>query len=193
MMSHLSGQRHPFSRYEVPDTPLFDRELDGEEYADLQQCKRKIDGLNQRIGKLEKINVDLEKRLEDEAKQNLAMEKECVSIERKCKSKCDQLESIINKLNGELDTEKNKNTRLREQVSRTEKELYGILQRKYELMRGPASNNSSKAGPKSGATETTTLLKKSEGGVSDLDLFQMSKVSLYRIVILFIIETIILY
>ena len=38
--------------------------------------------------------------------------------------------------------EEKKGVRLREQISRTEKELYGILQRKYELMRGQPGNPS---------------------------------------------------
>ena len=40
--------------------------------------------------------------------------------------------------------EEKKGDRLREQISRTEKELYSILQKKYELMRGPGNQS---AGP----------------------------------------------
>lgn len=181
MMAGISGQRFMFNRHES-DSPVFDRQMSGDDYVELQQCKAMMESMQQRLGKLEKINLDLEHRLEDQAKQNLAMETECISIERKCKSKCEQLETVINKLNTELETEKMKNNRLREQVSRTEKELYGILQRKYELMRGgPTSAISAKGGPKQSSsappTETSSLLRKSDAGGSDeFDLFQMSKV-----------------
>jgi hypothetical protein len=67
----------------------------------------------------------------------MEVEKECVAIERKWKAKCDSLEKEILNWKEQFEAQKLKGDRLREHLSRTERELYGILQRKYELIRGP--------------------------------------------------------
>ena len=81
--------------------------------------------------------MDLESRLEDQAKQCMAVEKECIAIDRSWREKAEGLENEIKDWKKKNDTQENKTNRLREHLSRSEKELYGILQRKYELMRGP--------------------------------------------------------
>jgi hypothetical protein len=95
------------------------------------------------VNNLEKINVDLEYRLEDQAKQCMAVEKECLEIEREWKKRCECLENEISDWKNEYEILKSKGDRLRGHLSRTERELYGILQRKYELTRGPGRNSGS--------------------------------------------------
>lgn len=126
------------------DSPLFERQVGNDEYNELQHCRSMIEHLQQRIQRLEHINVDLERRLEDQAKDTMALETECIKIERMWKSKCELLENEILQWKIAHETERGKGTKLREQLSRTEKELYGILQRKYELMRGPAGGGALK-------------------------------------------------
>ena len=128
-----------------------------------------IESQQQRLVRLEKINIELEYRLEDQAKQSMAVETECVTMEVSWRNICEQKDAEIAKLQkgtmiyNELtvyyylninrnyiiafEVEKKKGNRLREHLSRTEKELYAILQRKYELMRGPAhvGKNSNRA------------------------------------------------
>lgn len=65
------------------------------------------------------------------------LEHECTEIERSWRERCEMMEKDIGEWKKKYLNEVKKGDRLREQISRTEKELYGILQRKYELMRGP--------------------------------------------------------
>jgi chromosome segregation ATPase len=127
------------------DTPLWER-IGSDEFAELQQCREIIESLQQRVQSLEKINVDLEYRLEDQAKQCMAVEKECLEIEREWKAKCDVLENEISNWKNEYEILKLKGDRLRGHLSRTERELYGILQRKYELTRGPGRSGNNGSG-----------------------------------------------
>lgn len=131
-----AGLRYKYSQREVPDSPLFERQLDTNEYEELQQQKQIIDNLQQRVTNLEKINVDLEYRLEDQAKQTMSVEKECLTLERRWNEHSEELEGEINKWKAAFEAEKVRGERLREHLSRTERELYGILQRKYEFIRG---------------------------------------------------------
>ncbi len=138
-MAGATGLRFTFPRHDIPpqhDSPLFER-MGTDEYAQLQDCRQIIDSLQQRVHDLERINLDLEYRLEDQAKQCMEVEKECVSIERSWKAKCEALEREIANWKQQYEAQKLKGDRVREHLSRTERELYGILQRKYELMRGP--------------------------------------------------------
>ena len=137
-MAGATGLRFTFPRHDVPshDSPLFER-MGTEEYAQLQDCRQIIDSLQQRVHDLERINLDLEYRLEDQAKQCMEVEKECVSIERNWKAKGKVLEKEIGSWKQQFEAQKLKGDRVREHLSRTERELYGILQRKYELLRGP--------------------------------------------------------
>ena len=137
-MAGATGLRFTFPRHDIPshDSPLFER-MGTEEYAQLQDCRQIIDSLQQRVHDLERINLDLEFRLEDQAKQCMEVEKECVSIDRSWKTKCKVLEKEITNWKEQFEAQKLKGDRVREHLSRTERELYGILQRKYELLRGP--------------------------------------------------------
>ena len=138
-MAGATGLRFTFPRHDIPpqhDSPLFER-MGTDEYAQLQDCRQIIDSLQQRVHDIERINLDLEYRLEDQAKQCMEVEKECVSIERSWKAKCEALEREIANWKQQYEAQKVKGDRVREHLSRTERELYGILQRKYELMRGP--------------------------------------------------------
>ena len=120
--------------------PLFQR-IGHQDYAEIQNCHAIIESLQQRVQHLEGINLNLEHRLEKEAKTNIQLEKDMQITEQTWKLKCSKLEDTITTLNHDCATEKLKNERLREHLSRTERELYSILQRKYELMRGGGSSN----------------------------------------------------
>jgi hypothetical protein len=71
----------------------------------------------------------------------MTLEKECIANEREWKIKSENLEKEILYWKIEFESQKVKGDRLREHLSRTEREMYGLLQRKYEFMRGPAGNN----------------------------------------------------
>ncbi len=136
--------------------------MDQDEFAELQQCKQVIENLQQRVFKLEKINLDLEYRLEDQAKQTMSVEKECIILERRWKSHSEELGQEINKWKAAYESEQNKGERLREHLSRTERELYGILQRKYEFMRGGPVGG--KNGMKTPSNPSGDTLKSNQNG-----------------------------
>lgn len=143
-MAGATGLRYNFGRSHnnnneiIADSPLFERQRmnNQDDYIDLRLL---IDNLQQKISRLEKINVDLESRLEEQAKQSMAVEKECLFIEQGWKAKNDELMKEIEGCKDSLRVERVKGDRLREHLGRTERELYGMLQRKYEFnfMRGP--------------------------------------------------------
>ena len=114
------------------DAPFFARIKTVEE---LQKCKQDVEALQARVNDLERINSDLEHRLEEQAKQSMLVEKECISLERKWRAKCELLEKDTDTWKREYEEEKRKSEKLREHLSRTERELYSIIQRKHELMR----------------------------------------------------------
>lgn len=147
-----SGLRYNFATPNDHETQRFDRSGSGsssdnlpyferignEEATELQRCKTLIESQQQRLSRLEKINMDLELRLEEQAKLSMEIEKECVQIEANMKKSLEERDEEIANVMKAFDAEKKKGDRLRVHLSRTEKELYGILQRKYEIMRGPA-------------------------------------------------------
>ena len=137
-MAGATGLRFTFPRHDIPhnDSPLFER-MGTDEYAQLLNARQTTDTLQQRIHDLEKVNLDLEYRLEEQAKQCMEIEKECVSIERSWEAKCKDFEDEISFRKQQFEAQKMKSDRVRDHLSRTERELYGILQRKYELIRGP--------------------------------------------------------
>ena len=137
-MAGATGLRFTFPRHDIPhnDSPLFEK-MGTDEYAQLLNARQTTDTLQQRIHDLEKVNLDLEYRLEEQAKQCMEIEKECVSIERSWEARCKDFENEISFRKQQFEAQKMKSDRVRDHLSRTERELYGILQRKYELIRGP--------------------------------------------------------
>ena len=140
MNGSRNGLRYSFEPQPLQETPLFERQSGTDDFEELAKEKKKSEFLQERIMQLEKINVDLEKRLEEQAKASMLVEKECLLVEQRWQAKNAELLEEIEKLKRSFKQEKLKGDRLREQVHRSERELYGILQRKYELMRGPGTN-----------------------------------------------------
>lgn len=167
-MSGATGLRFTFNNTRQYDgelgsgveAPFFERIGTVEE---LQKCKQLIEQLQERVGDLERINTDLEYRLEDQAKQCMAVEKECTNLERKWRAKCELLETDTETWKREYEAEKQKSARLREHLSRTERELYSILQRKYELMRTGQGGAGGKGGGAFGASGRQNSAENSSG------------------------------
>jgi len=154
-MSHLNFGRQQYDDYgdEQPssqdESPLFQRLNDNtnapvsSNVSELQQYRQKLVQNQARIKQLERINTDLESRLEDQAKQCLQAERNCVDIEKKWRAKCERIEAELRSSQKHGEEAELKSERLREHLSRTERELYGLLQRKYELMRGSGQSGGS--------------------------------------------------
>lgn len=140
----MSHHRYRNDSVTVVETPLFER-IENSDYAELQDNRKMKEALQQKVSDLEKIIVDLERRLEEEAKLCVQVEKESTEIERAWKAKCAAMEQDVEEWKKKCHQQELKGDRLREHLSRTERELYGLLQRKYQIMRGPS--NVAGAGP----------------------------------------------
>uniref|UniRef100_A0A7S3NP63 Uncharacterized protein n=1 Tax=Aureoumbra lagunensis TaxID=44058 RepID=A0A7S3NP63_9STRA len=107
---------------------------DAYEVAELQDCRQHLRLCAERISELEQLNIDLESRLEEQANEYVKLESEAAESQRRWKEQFEHLErecELWRNSNSQLEL---KNQQLRNQLLRTEKELHGILQKKYEFM-----------------------------------------------------------
>jgi hypothetical protein len=136
--------------------PYFSR-LDHAEYNELQQQKEALESMRARLKRMEEMNMDLEFRLQDQGRQCMAAEKECLAIKKEWSQKCQLLENEIKKWKNECDAQISKTEKMKEHLSRTERELYGILQKKYEYVkRGGAGGGPAPGGGAGGPGSTTS-------------------------------------
>jgi chaperonin cofactor prefoldin len=144
-MARNTGSRYDFPPHDIPrhDSPLFDR-TGSDEYTQLQDARKVTNHLQQRVHDLETRNQFLEYQLEDDATKYMEKETDCVSIERIWKAKCEVIENEISTWKRQFEAQQLKGDRVREHLSHTERELYGMLQRKYELIRGPGGRPTGK-------------------------------------------------
>jgi chromosome segregation ATPase len=122
-------------------------EQDKEDRHEMQQQKELLESMKARMKRLENMNMDLERRLQDQGRQCMAAERECLLIKKEWSQKCQQLEQEIEKWKNECDGQILKTEKMKEHLSRTERELYGILQKKYEFKRPPGSKDKQATGP----------------------------------------------
>ena len=168
--SSTAGMRFSFPSHGTPNsliTPSPFERIHTEESAELNASRLLIDTLQQRVNILEKINLDLEGRLEKQAAETMIIEKEIMDAMRKLSAQEQQANLEKEEWASKFMVQESKSERLREHLSRTERELYGILQKKYELIRGPVNSttnlNSSK--PQVNArNKSWENMRKDEGG-----------------------------
>mmetsp|Transcript_18957 Transcript_18957/g.59553 ORF Transcript_18957/g.59553 Transcript_18957/m.59553 type:complete len:250 (+) Transcript_18957:138-887(+) len=104
------------------------------DYAELQDCRTHLRLCAARIQELESINVDLEARLEAQANEYVRLETDAAESQARWKAQYEALENeceMWRQSNAQLEL---KNHKLRDQLLRTERELHGILQKKYDFM-----------------------------------------------------------
>lgn len=92
-----------------------------------------------RLAELERVNDDLERRLESQAKQKMSLEAEISYLDRHWSSKYAELENERDAWKGAVDAERRRSSGLREQIIRKDRELHRMLQRKYDGRGGTAS------------------------------------------------------
>eukprot|EP00602_Paraphysomonas_sp_CaronLab_P000482 CAMPEP_0185018544 /NCGR_PEP_ID=MMETSP1103-20130426/1232_1 /TAXON_ID=36769 /ORGANISM="Paraphysomonas bandaiensis, Strain Caron Lab Isolate" /LENGTH=219 /DNA_ID=CAMNT_0027548387 /DNA_START=27 /DNA_END=686 /DNA_ORIENTATION=+ len=151
MNYHEPQQPDHFDNGSLDGPPYFER-LETNEYIELQESRRIIEVLHHRVRSLENINIDLEYRLEQQAKATLAAESKYTDIDMSWRAKYEELEKETLEWQNKYVTQTQKTEKLREHLSRTERELYGILQRKYQLMRGGGGAPSEGMGSKAEST-----------------------------------------
>lgn len=156
------------------ESPLFQRLNDSGEIttahnfggSGLHQYGQKLVQNQSRIRQLERINTDLEARLEEQARQCLQAERACVDIEKKWRSKYERIEAELRDSQKQAEAAEQKSQRLREHLSRTERELYGLLQRKYELMKGGGGPGGGGAGGLSTGAKSWNAIKGGDSGAA---------------------------
>jgi hypothetical protein len=103
---------------------------------ELKSYSRIIQSQNARLAELERVNDDLERRLEIQAKQKMTLESELTAMERQWSMRYSELETERDAWKGAVEAERRRSTGLRDQISRKDRELHRMLQRKYDGSRG---------------------------------------------------------
>lgn len=104
------------------------------DYAELQDCRTHLRLCAARIQELESINVDLEARLENQAQEYHKLESDAAESQALWRAQYEKLENeceLQSQTNAQLEQQ---NHKLRDKLLRTERELHGILQKKYDFM-----------------------------------------------------------
>lgn len=97
-------------------------------------CRTQLRMCAQRIEELEAINVDLEARLEAQAREYNEFETENAEQHARWTEQQEGLERECESWRERSAQHELKNAKLRDQLLRTERELHGILQKKYDIM-----------------------------------------------------------
>lgn len=102
--------------------------------AELQDCRTHLRLCAARIQELQNLNVDLEARLEAQANEYIKLETDAAESQARWKAQYEALENECEMWRQSHSQLEAKNIKLREQLMRTERELRGILQKKYDFM-----------------------------------------------------------
>lgn len=122
--------------YQEPyaQAPLFER-MNHEDQAQLEQCQYQITKLEQHCVKLERINQDLESRLERQAKDRLEVDREMGERIQAWERRLAEVVEERDEWRARTEGEQRHSEILQEKLRRTEKELHRILQKKYDIVR----------------------------------------------------------
>lgn len=97
-----------------------------------EQAVSTIANLEEKISLLERVNLDLELRLEQKARESMLLEGECLESQRSGQLRIQSLEMDIRMWKVECAAQDIRNKELKEMLSRTEMEMHSIFQRKSE-------------------------------------------------------------
>lgn len=145
-------------------TPLFERLPNNhadEGQSELRECKAFLELQQRKIQELERINTDLEKRLEQQARERMKIEKEVAESKRVWEAKYVMLEKERDIWKAKTEKEQLHVQKLREQVRRLERELHGFLQKKYDFM----ASKGGKGGPPAAPQPTTGATSTAQGPI----------------------------
>ncbi|GMI36426.1 hypothetical protein TrRE_jg11946 [Triparma retinervis] len=133
--SNHSGFRRSPSTGVINGTPTGFNDGNRNSSDDVQELKsysRIIQSQNARLAELERVNDDLERRLEIQAKQKMTLESELTAMERQWSMRYSELETERDAWKGAVEAERRRSSGLRDQISRKDRELHRMLQRKYD-------------------------------------------------------------
>jgi len=100
--------------------PLFER-LVSDDVQELKSYSRIIQSQNARLSELERVNDDLERRLESQAKYKMEMEAEFSRMERLWGTRYNEISEERDAWKGAVEAERRRCKGLREQISRKDR------------------------------------------------------------------------
>lgn len=134
------GMQMPFPPGEVPPmdhyggTPLFQRLSSGTDHmGELEECQRHLEQTKAALADSQRMNADLERRLENQGMQRMNLEAELNSAHQNHQVEIEKKNRVIEEWTKEADLLQQQNKRLRENMARLERELQGVLARKYDM------------------------------------------------------------
>eukprot|EP00629_Pelagomonadales_sp_RCC1024_P012844 CAMPEP_0119281510 /NCGR_PEP_ID=MMETSP1329-20130426/24846_1 /TAXON_ID=114041 /ORGANISM="Genus nov. species nov., Strain RCC1024" /LENGTH=188 /DNA_ID=CAMNT_0007282131 /DNA_START=276 /DNA_END=839 /DNA_ORIENTATION=- len=117
---------------------FFDRVVTGvaprETPAEVQDCHSQLRICKQRMADMEIINKDLEARLEAQACEYIELESDAAESLQHWKAQYNALSDECEKWKQLHGQQELRNKKIREQLLRTERELHGILRKKYDII-----------------------------------------------------------
>ena len=107
---------------------------DGESRQEVERLRRQLREIRRRLGEIEHINVNLEERLQHQARVHVADAREKDASLSAARAERDAARQEVNKWKRDFALKIRECDRAAEQLRRAEKELYRMHQRKYELL-----------------------------------------------------------
>lgn len=117
----------------VQPTPMFER-LVTEEVQELKTYVRIVENQNRRLADLERVQRDLEGRLEAETVGRQQLESTLEAREREWAERLEHVEGDRDQWKRQVDVEKTKNSKLIDQVVRKDQDIHRMLQRKVRIL-----------------------------------------------------------
>lgn len=115
--------------------PLFQRlEPGSDHFADIQELQRHVDAWRLRASDFERMNADLEQRLQKQGNQRMQLEAALTDARRQHDRAIEEKQGEIDELHKRVKQLTSANRRVREQYQRAEHELLGVLAKKYEMV-----------------------------------------------------------
>eukprot|EP00611_Tribonema_gayanum_P030126 TRINITY_DN8280_c0_g1_i1.p1 TRINITY_DN8280_c0_g1~~TRINITY_DN8280_c0_g1_i1.p1 ORF type:complete len:211 (-),score=73.35 TRINITY_DN8280_c0_g1_i1:294-926(-) len=129
---YFSGDYQSQEMYQ--QAPLFER-VSHDDVAELHACHAQLTELEARCGDLERINVDLELRLERQAKERMTVDREIAESNQAWEARLLAAATEAAEARAKLENEVRLGDIARDKLRRTERELHRILQKKYDIVR----------------------------------------------------------
>lgn len=115
--------------------PLFQRLDPGNDnLADIHELQREAEAANQRAADFARMNADLEQRLQRHGNQRMQLEAALTKAHRGHARQMEDKERELTEMQQRLEQMQAQNHCLRDKLYRAEKELVGVLAKKYDMV-----------------------------------------------------------
>lgn len=153
MLAHDNSSNNwgsTFSAHEIDGVPLFEREHRRDSQLvqrlqnELADAKRYVEAQARRQNDLEYVNEDLERRLEQEALDRIALDAQKAEDERRWAQERAELQEQCSMWEKRCEEESRRRAIVEERLRRAEKELYRMHQKKYDIEKAVRREESEK-------------------------------------------------